>query len=216
MLDGNELKSLGISVLLILLNIALMGALSYTPASGLLGVLFAAPLVGIIVFGALLSGGNYLAERGLKRDDIGVALLGAAVLQFTYGIFGAGLLAGLAAGTQLVLLGITAAVTAIIAVLAGALVYGTDRDFSRWNMYAGGFFIGVLIFGAIGNFLWTPALLLAFLFALVGFTVYLVHEIWEMRSRPGKVYLNAVGIYVAYMGVFIQVLQIVMRLLSEE
>lgn len=215
MLELDELKSIGISTGLILLNVALMGLLAYTPASRLLPIAFSVPLLGIVFYGAMLTGGNYIAERGIKRDDVGLAVLGAAVLQFAYGTFGAGLLAGLNLDFQLLALGVTAAVTTVIALAAGALVYWTDRNFSSWNRYAGIFFLGVLVFGGIGT-LWPPALLLAFISALVGFLIYLVHEIWEMRTRPSKTYLNAVGIYVAYMGVFIQILQIVLRLLSEE
>jgi FtsH-binding integral membrane protein len=215
MLEGNEFKSIGLSIGLILLNVALMGVLAYTPVAGLLNIMFSYAIVGIIFYGALLTGGNYFAERGIKRDDVGVALLGAGILQFAYGSFGAGLLAGLGPQLQGIALAVTAVVTTLIAVLAGAVVYGTDRDFSSWSSYATYLFLGVLGFGFIGTFI-TPFLLLAFVCALLGFIVYLVHEIWEMRSRPEKVYLNAVGIYVAYMGVFIQVLQIVLRLLSKE
>ncbi|MFB6213012.1 MAG: hypothetical protein ABEJ07_00375 [Candidatus Nanohaloarchaea archaeon] len=215
MLDTNELKSLGISVGLILLNIALMGALAYTPVSQLLGLMFSYAIVGIIFYGALLTGGNYFAERGIKRNDIGIALLGAGLLQFAYGSFGAGLLAGFSLDFQIAALGVTAVVTTVIALLAGALVYGTDRDFSSWSRYSSYLFIGVLVFGGVGTFV-TPFLLLAFVCALLGFIVYLVHEIWEMSTHPGRVYLNAIGLYVAYMGVFIQVLQIILRLFSEE
>lgn len=215
MLERGEMKSLGISIGLILVNVALMGVLAYTPVSRVLSLAFAVPLVGILVYGAMLTGGNWLAERGIKRGDTGLALLGVAVLMFAYGSFGAGLLALLGAGTQVLALAVTAIATTGIALVAGLLVYGTDHDFSSWNMYAGISFLGVLVFGGIGTVLWTPALLAAFLLALIGFMVYLVHQIWEMRSNPSRTYLNAIGIYVAYMGVFIQVLQIVLRLLEE-
>lgn len=214
MLDGNELKSIGLSTGLILLNVGLMGVIAYTPVAGLLDIMFSYAIVGIIFFGVLLTGGNYLAERGIKRDDLGLSLMGAGILQFAYGSFGGGLIAGLEPQVQGVALGITAVVTTLIAVFAGAVVYGTNRDFSSWGSYASYLFLGVLGFGFLGTLI-PQLLILAFICALLGFIVYLVHEIWEMRSRPKKVYLNAVGIYVAYMGVFIQVLQIVLRLLSE-
>lgn len=215
MLETGEIKSIGISIGLILFNVALMGVLAYTPASQLLGLAFSIPIVGIIVYGALLTAGNSFAQRGIKRDDVGLAVLGATILQFAYGSFGAGLLAGLSLDFQVVALGITAVATTIIALAAGVLVYWTNRNFSHWSRYASYLFIGVLVFGGIGTFV-TPFLLLAFISALLGFMVYLVYEIWEMRSHPNKTYLNAVGIYVAYMGVFIQILQIVLRMLSEE
>lgn len=215
MLERTEIKSIGVSLGLILVNIALMGLLAYTPVSKLLGIMFSYAIVGIIFYGALLTGGNYFAEKGIKNEDMMMALLGAGLLQFAYGSFGAGLLAGFSANFQLAALGVTAVVTTLLAVMAGALVYGTSRDFSSWNRYSSYLFLGVLGFGLVGTFI-TPFLILAFICALLGFIVYLVYEIWDMKSHPGKVYLNGIGIYVAYMGVFIQVLQIILRLLSEE
>ena len=52
--------------------------------------------------------------------------------------------------------------------------------------------------------------------ASVGFIVYLVFEIWRMKQKPGRVLMNGIGIYIAYMGVFVEILQIVISMLAEE
>jgi len=76
-------------------------------------------------------------------------------------------------------------------------------------------FIGVFVFALIGSL--TPTvLIIAFLLALAGFITYLVYEIWEMKQRPGKVYLNSIGIYVAFMGVFVEILQLVIEMYLED
>jgi FtsH-binding integral membrane protein len=215
MFKDSELKALGLSVLLILFNIALMSVFSFTPLSMILPLAFSVPILGILVYGAMLTGGDWLAEKGIESENMNRALLGVAVLQFAYGTFGAGLLGNLGLNTQVIVLGATAAVTTLIALIAGAVVYGTDRNFSRWQSYSNYCFLGVLGTGFLGTF-FTPVLILTFILALLGFIALLVYEIWEMRSGPGKVYLNAVGIYVAFMGVFIQILQLVLELLSRE
>jgi len=215
MLNSNEFKSLGISVVLILFNIALMSILSFTPVSGLLDLVFRWSIVGIIVYGGMLTVGKMLTESGIQKDNVGTAVLGGSIVMFAYGSFGAGLLANLALESQIIALGVTGVITTVIALIAGTVVYGTGKNFSSWGRYANYLFLGVLGFGFVGT-LFTPILALAFISALLGFMAYLVYEIWEMRTRSSKVYLNAIGIYVAFMGVFIQILQIVLRLLSDE
>lgn len=215
MLRASEVKSIGLAIGLIILNIALMSLISFTPIVGFFQLVFSIAIVGIVVYGAMLTIGNALAEEGIKKNDLGLAAFGAAILQFAYGSFGGSMISGLTLELQAIALGITTIITTLIALIAGIIVYGTDKNFSKWNSYATFFFIGVLLFGFLGT-LYPPLLLAAFLSGLLGFMTYLVHEIWEMRSRPRKVHLNAIGIYVAYMGVFIHILRIVLSAMSEE
>lgn len=215
MLNQNEIKSIGYGTGLVLLNIVLMSLLSFTPLANILGFLSGINgFLVIIFYGILLTVGNSLAESGMEKLDYAVAGLGVFLLQFAYSTFGAGLLQGIGINTQLILLGITAAVTTVLAVIAGVIVYRTDKNFSKWRMYSFGFFIGVIVFGAIGIF-FAPAFALAFISALLGFLALLVYEIWDMKAHKNHPMLNAVGLYVAYMGVFIQILQIILRLLSK-
>ncbi len=210
----NEAKSIGYGVSLVLANILLMSLLSFTPAASLLNFLSGINgFLVIIFYGALLTIGNSLAESGIKQLNYTTAGIGVFLLQFAYGTFGAGLLQGIGIETQAIALGITAVITTLLAIIAGIIVYRSDKDFSKWRKYSLGFFIGVLVFGGIG-IIFVPAFVLAFISALLGFLALLVYEIWEMKAHRNRPILNAVGLYVAYMGLFIQILQLVLRILS--
>ncbi|MDY6768593.1 MAG: hypothetical protein SVW02_00595 [Candidatus Nanohaloarchaea archaeon] len=204
----NKWKSIGVSTGLILLNVAVMGVIGVTPIADLVLALFSTLIVGVLVYGAILTGGTYLAQRGVENDDMTVAGIGVALLQVGYGSFGGALLSLAPASLFLPILATTAAVTGVIAAGAAGLVYGTGRDFSGFRRYATYCFLGVLLFALIGTF--TPALaVIAFLLALTGFLLLLVHEIWQTRTRPDRVLMNGIGIYNAFMGVFVHILRIV-------
>lgn len=214
-IQSNELKSLGLSSGLVLFNIALMAVLALTPARQFTNLAFSIPIVGVLVFGALITGGVYLAKQGIRNNNIGQAYGGTGILQAAYAVFGAGIIGFLPQSAFAPVLGITAVVTTVIAFLSGLLVYGTDHDFRNWGKYSSYMFLGVLGFAFIGSF--SPTLVaVAFVLALAGFITYLVYEIWEMRQSPQNVYLNAIGIYVAFMGVFVQILQIVVEMYLRE
>lgn len=213
-MDSSELKSIGLSAGLVLANVALMAAIAVTPLSKATNLLFSIPIIGMIVFGAGLMAGRYLAKKGLKNDSTGLAAAGTAVLEVTYGVFGGGILSLVPSSSFPVVLGLTAAVTTGIAVLAALLVYGTGRNFRSWGRYSNYLFMGAFGTGLIGS-AFDPLLLLTFVLVLAGFITYLVYEIWDMKNRPGRVVMNGIGIYIAYMGVFVQILQIVIELLGE-
>lgn len=210
-----EYKSMGFSILLILLNIGVMAGLVFTPLSGVLEYVFQYLILGVLFFGALLTGGVYIAKRGIRNDNRPLAGLGVIILQFAYGVFGAGILSLVPARLFPIILGITLVITTGIALLAGALVYLTGKDFSKWGMYANYIFLGVIGVSLFGTFL--PAFeIIAFSLALLGFFVYLVYEIHILRNTDQNPYMNGVGIYVAFMGVFIEILQLVVRMYLEE
>ncbi len=211
-MNSDEIKSIGLSAGLVFLNVVLMAVMALTPASMFTDFAFQIPLVGVLIFGAMITGGVYLAKRGIRNDNSSTALGGTAILQVVYALFGAGIIGFLPAKLHPAVLATTAAVTTVIAVLSGLLVYGTSHNFSNWRKYSNYMFLGVLLFALIGSFSPT-VVIVAFLLALLGFITYLVYEIWEMKQRPGKVYMNSIGIYVAFMGVFVQILQIVVELL---
>ena len=68
----------------------------------------------------------------------------------------------------------------------------------------------------VGTFV-TPVLLGGFLFVFAGFTLRLGYEIWKVRDRysADRSLIHALGIYVAFTGVFVHVLQLVVRLFAE-
>lgn len=214
-MNSEELKSIGISTGLILLNIAVMAIIAVTPLSQITNLLFSIPIVGMVIFGAGLTAGRWIAKKGMKQDNTGLAIAGTGLLQVTYGVFGGGILARVSSSMFPIALGITAVITTAIAVGAALLVYGTGRNFRSWGKYSNYLFMGALGTGLIGS-AFAPLLLLTFILVLLGFIVYLVYEIWRMKQRPGRVIMNGIGIYIAYMGVFVEILQIVISMLAEE
>lgn len=214
-MNSEELKSIGLSAGLVLLNIIIMAVVAVTPLSQLTNILFSVAIIGMVVFGAGLMLGRWLAKKGIKQDNTGLAVAGTAVLEITYGIFGGGILALVSTSLFPIALGITAVITTAIAVGASLLVYGTGRNFRSWGKYSNYLFMGALGTGLIGS-VFPPLLLLTFVLVLIGFIVYLVFEIWRMKQRPGRVVMNGIGIYIAYMGVFVEILQIVISMLAEE
>lgn len=207
----NEWKSVSISTALIAVNVALMGALALTPLAGIVLGLFNTLIIGVLVFGAILTGGTYLAEKGVREEDMGLAAVGVALLQLGYGSFGGAILSLVPADLFIPALATTAVVTAVIAAAAAGLVYGTGKDFSGYRRYATYMFLGVLLTAFIGTF--TPAIaLIAFILALGGFLVLLVYEIWATKKSPDRVLLNGIGIYNAFMGVFVHILRIVVEM----
>lgn len=210
----DELKSIGFSTGLILANIAVMWVFAFTPLAKISNIVFSTFILGAIFYGALLTGGVYLAKKGIRDSDSKKAWIGTGILQFAYGIFGAGVLNMIGPQTQAIALAATAAITTGITVISGLAVYLTDHDFSSWQKYSNYLFMGVLLMSLIGTFS-TGLIVVAFTLALLGFITYLVYEIWDMKQRPSSVYLNGIGIYVAFMGVFVQILQIVIQMLAE-
>lgn len=211
----SELKTVGLSTALVVLNVLFMAVLALTPARQLTNLAFSIPIVGVIVFGALITGGVYLAKNGIRNNSDSRAYGGTAILQFAYAVFGAGIIGFLPQSAYPAVLGATALVTGVIALLSGLLVYGTNHNFRNWGRYSTYMFLGVFLFAFIGSL--TPVVLgIAFILALAGFITYLVYEIWEMKQSPRKIYLNAIGIYVAFMGVFVQILQIIVEMYLRE
>ncbi|MFB6245168.1 MAG: hypothetical protein ABEJ03_02365 [Candidatus Nanohaloarchaea archaeon] len=215
MFRDNQIKSLGIATALIVLNIGVMWAFAFTPLAGINDLVFGTFfLLGPLLYGALLTGGTWIARRAVRNGDEAKAAAGTGLVQLGFGMFGAGIIGYLGSGLQAVALGITGVATTGIAVLSGLLVYGTGHDFSSWGRYSNYFFLGVLGLSLVGSFA-HEVILLAFLLSVAGFVTYLIHEIYVTRERPGTPLLNGIGLYVAFMGVFVHVLQLVVEMLIE-
>lgn len=209
------MKSLAVATGLILLNIAVIWAFAFTPLAAANNVLFNTFIIGVLVYGALLTAGLYIAKRGVKNDDTSLAVGGTGLVQFAYGMFGAGVISMLAPTMQGLALGVTAVVTTSIAVLCGLAVFGTNHDFSSWGKYANYIFLGVIGVSFIGTFS-ASLIIIAFSLALLGFIVYLVHQIYQVKVRPGKPFMNGIGLYTAFMGVFVEILQMIVYMFLEE
>lgn len=205
----------GIGTGLVAVNIALMLALSYTPVAGLGQVLFGNFFLGIAAFVVTVGGGYWLASTGIDRGSMGLAAGGVTLTQFGYGLFGATVLSLASAGLRVPALGVTAVITGVITAGVTVVVYRTDRSFERWQWYAGGLFVAGIAIGAVAVFLAPAAMVLAGICFFLGFVADLTYEVWKVRAeRYASALLSAIGIYVAVMGVFVHVLQWVLRVMS--
>jgi len=214
--DRNLSKIIGVATGLIAVNILLMLALSYIPAVvGLSSILFGSIFVGMAVFAISVGGGSWVASKGIQRGSFAVAGAGVSLTQAGYGLFGALLLGGASASLRLPAIGIAVVITAAITAVVAAVVFKTDYNFGPWQNYAFYCFIGGIATAAAGVFLFTPLLLVASLLFFAGFIVSLTYEILAVKeNRYASDLRNAIGIYVAVMGVFVNVLMWVLRILS--
>ncbi len=211
---GNVGRIAGIGTGLVALNVLLMLVLSYTPAVSLGRVLFSSFFLGVAAFAVSVGGGYWLADRGIQRGTTPLAVAGVALTQAGYGLFGATVLSYASPALRAPALGVTAVVTGLITAVITVVVYRTDRSFAGWGRYAGGLFIAGIAVGAAGVFLAPVLVLVAGLLFFLGFVVDLVYEIWAIREGRYGTLRSALGVYIAVMGVFVHVLQWVLRSLA--
>ena len=200
---------------LVAVNVLLMLALSYTPVADLGLVLFSNFFVGIAVFAVTVGGGFWLANKGIESGSYPLAGVGVTLTQVGYGLIGSTILVVAAPAMRIPALAITAVVTGVITAAVALWVFNTDRSFEGWQRYAFYFFGGGFALGAVGFFVAPMLMVVAGLLFFLGFVVDLIYEIWAVKAnRYASDLRNAIGIYVAVMGVFIHVLQWVLRILS--
>ncbi|ELZ11995.1 hypothetical protein C479_06102 [Halovivax asiaticus JCM 14624] len=217
-LSGRDARVIGGATGLLLVTIAVMYILATTPLAALNRRLFAAPIVGVLVYGVAIGGGEYVAERGVERGNLAIAGLGTAILILAFGTFGAGVLAIAPLDLRVEILAITALVTAVLTALIATYVYGRAKSFASWGTYATYAFLGGIGAIAIGTFVLSQLLLVGFVLLFLGFLLRLGWEIWRVRENTvASATIQAIGVYVAIAGVFVHVLQLVMRyVLSRE
>jgi hypothetical protein len=197
-------------------NIVLMYLVAATPLSIVNDLLFSVPILGLIVYGAALTGGNILAERGLQSGSMGMAALGTTLLQVAYGLFGGGILGRAPIDSRGLLLAVTLLVTVTMTIAIAAYVYLRNADFDHWNTWSFGAFIIGAALVLVGSFV--PVVLAGgFLFIFLGFALRLGYEIWHVKANydPNSSLVHALGIYVAFTGVFVHVLQIALRMFAD-
>jgi FtsH-binding integral membrane protein len=214
--DQNLSKVIGVSTGLIAANILLMLALSYIPpAVALGGLLFGSLFVGMAAFAISVGGGSWVASKGVKRGSLPLAGAGLTLTQAGYGLFGAYILGLASAALRLPAIGIAVVITAAITGVVAYVVYTTNKNFSSWQSYSFYCFIAGIALAAVGYFVFQPLIILAGLVFFVAFTVSLTYEIWAVKeNRYASDLRNAIGIYVAVMGVFVNVLIWVLRILE--
>ncbi|WP_137289336.1 class-II aminoacyl-tRNA synthetase family protein [Natronorubrum halophilum] len=211
-LSSREVRVIGGATGLMTITVALMYVFAATPLAVVNDYLFSFPIVGVLVYGAAITGGELLAERGIKGGDMGIAFVGMVVLQLAFGIFGAGILAIAPQESQLTVLGITAIVTALMTALVSGYVYARSTTFEHWGRFANYAFLGGIGVILVGTFVLQTLLLVGFVLIFLGFILRLGYEIWQVRdNRDASIGLQTIGVYVAVAGVFVHVLQLVMR-----
>ncbi|GAB3670932.1 hypothetical protein [Halopiger thermotolerans] len=218
-LSSRDGRVIGGASLLMAINVAVMYAFVGTPLAAINDFLFGtAPILGVIVYGAAIMGGQLLAERGVTGGDMGIAFVGVVVLQLAFGIFGAGVLRFAPPESYVTILGVTAIVTALLTALIAGYVYARSTTFEHWGKFANFAFLGGIAVIAVGSFVLSELLLVGFVLVFLGFLLRLGYEIWQVRdNRNASVGLQTIGVYVAVAGVFVHVLQLVMRyVLSRE
>lgn len=215
LLSTREWGVIGGATGLMALNVLVMYVMAATPVAQLNQLLFSIPIVGALVYGAAITAGQMVAERGFENDSMGMAMAGVVVLELAFGAFGGGVLSFLSEGVRIPALAITGVVVVGMTALIGTYVYlrsGTQFDhYSTWAMYA---FLGGL--GALLIATFVPVVgVVAFALIFAGFLLRLGYEMWQIRESRGRPAMQSVGLYVAVAGVFVHVLQIVVRMLAE-
>lgn len=211
----HEYKTIGIASGLVALNIALMSLIAFTPLAAVMEYVFSYLILGVLFFGALLTGGVWIAKSGIRNNNKTKSGLGVGILQIAYGLFGGGVLSIAPANLMPIIIGVTFVLTLGLTIASAALVYFSGRDFSSFENYSTYMFLAVLGLSLFGTFI--PGFgIIAFFLALAGFLTYLIYEIYVLREQQASPLMNGLGIYVAFMGVFIQILQMVLRYYLEE
>ena len=108
LLATREWQAIGGAAGLMLLNVFVMYAVAASPLAALNRALFSIPIVGALVYGAAITGGEIVAEKGFDRNSMGLAAVGVVILELAFGLFGGGVLAFLQVGARATALAIFA------------------------------------------------------------------------------------------------------------
>lgn len=215
LLSTREWGVVGGATGLMALNVLVMYVAAATPLAQLNRLLFSVPIVGALVYGALITGGQMVAERGFENNSMGMALAGVVVLELAFGAFGGGVLSFLAEGVQITALAITGVIVVAMTAVIGTYVYlRSDTQFDHYGRWATYAFLAGLGAILVATFV-PPVAVVGFVCIFVGFLLRLGYEMWEVRENRGPPAMQSVGLYVAVAGVFVHVLQMVVRMLAE-
>lgn len=212
--DKGLVTALSVGAGLMVATIGMMLLTADTVLGGLISTIYSVPIAGVLLFGGIISLGRYLGLKGVRDDKTVMAVLGSAILVFGYGWFGGGILHYYSADLYAPAIAVTGGITVAITLIAATVVYATDRNFEKYDQYSGYCFLGVIVGSLFGTVV--PLIyLLSFGLALLGFLLNLVHEIWMTSNKNRPAYANGIGLYVAFAGVFVHILQIVLRVMAD-
>jgi len=177
------------------------------------------PILGVAIIGIGLYLGRYLGMSGFIDGNMSTAALGAGITVLTYGAFGGAVLTPYDPNLYIPATLAAAGITTLISLVAGTYVYSTNKSFEHWAKYSGGAFlvgIGAILFGSfIPGAAGGLFLLVGFVAFMIGFLFDLVYEIWHMSSNSRTPLANGFGLYIAFTGIFVHILQLVLRAYAE-
>lgn len=210
--------TIGVAAGMMLVTVALMLVLADTIVADVGLMLYGIfPLLGVGVFGGLISVGRYFGMKGLISDNTRLAIAGATVSILGYGWFGSAVLSPFQSSLYIPALLVTGGITIAITLAIAIVVFGTDYNFS-WTAKASGacFLVGIVLI-LIVSFISIQILsLIAFGLFLLGFLFDLVYEIYLTATNARNPIANGLGVYIAFAGVFVHILQMVLRAMARE
>lgn len=205
--------TIGVASVLISVTLAMMFIFADTLVAELTLLLFSIPIVGMIVFGLFLSGSHMLARLGMKNENLVYMISGTILTVLTYGSFGGAVLTRYATDLYISAVSITSGLTITVTIIIGLIVFGTDKSFEHYWKYTAVAFVTGVVFIFIGTF-FQPLLIIGFVAVLIGFLLQLTYEIWRISENKKSPLANGFGLYVAFLGVFVHLLQIVLEILA--
>lgn len=213
--DSRFYIAISVATVLMVVTIALMFLTANTViAEAILWLYNVFWFLGVIVMSAFLSAGWYIGLKGIDADNMGLASLGVGLSIVAYGGFGGAILSMYEASLWFGAVLVTSAITVGITILLSAYVFSGERDMSNWMGYSGGLFLVAIVLSLVASF-FPPLMIVVLLMVLVAFTLELGFEIWYC-SRGGRTPLaNGFAIYFAFAGVFVHILQLVLRAMAE-
>lgn len=178
---------------------------------------FGAPFTGLVVFGVVLTAGRYYGLKSIAEENLVVAAVMVSVVAVAYAAFGGSILSHYAASLWTGALAITFGFVTLYTAAVAGVVYSTDRSFEAWGAYAGYFMIGGVVGVLAYTFVaWAPLMYVAFALIVIGFLIDLVYEIWHTSNRDRSALANGFAVYIAFMGVFVHLLQLVLEVMAAD
>lgn len=164
-------------------------------------------IIGVAVFGGLLTLSVNLAEESLKSPFSEETFVSIGVIStvITYSVFGAGILGMYGGGYNTGLLyGLI--VSLLIGCIVGFVVFATDWSFGVFELYSSVMFLAGAMFVILQYFV-DPLVYIAFVLFVLGFIAEFVFRVWEMSSKRQSPVLNGFGLYIAFTGIFVHIIQ---------
>lgn len=216
LLSAEIAKALTVSSILFAITVGMMILIADTVIStAVLAMYDIFPLIGVVVIGIGLTVGRTLGMDGIMEDNDIIGLIGILVTLLTYGAFGGAVLTPYDPSIYIPAILVSSGITTIISLIAGAYVMSTNKSLRSWKTYSSYAFFAGLISVLIGS-LFSPFLIVAFIAFIIGFFVDLVYEIWEMTSARRNPYVNGFGLYIAFTGIFVHILRIVLESMADD